>query len=168
MFHRSFLILQLSSLNYLVHHFQYARFFYDFSGHAVNLKSKGRDVFFIYFISLQVYVFFCRTTANSTCWRMGEYMYFWKGVSESRVETYYSSIMFGCQQKIKTKSCLYSFVTNKNSLTKANYFLAVKTLLVLFRIQCLFQLLSSTSKCISCKDGILYASMYETIEINYF
>ena len=33
---------------------------------------------------------------------MGEYMYFWKGVSESRVETYYSSIIFGCQQKIKT------------------------------------------------------------------
>lgn len=37
-----------------------------------------------------------------------------------------------------------------------------------FRIQCLFQLLSSTSKCLLCKEGILFVSMYKTIEINYF
>lgn len=37
-----------------------------------------------------------------------------------------------------------------------------------FRIQCLFQLLSSTSKCILCNKGILFVSMYKTIEINYF
>ena len=48
------------SWNYLVHHFQYACFLYDFSGHTVNLiqKSKGRDDFFNFVLSVCVYIFF--------------------------------------------------------------------------------------------------------------
>ena len=124
------------SWNYLVHHFQYACFLHDFSGHTVNLiqKSKGRDDFLNFILSVCVYIFFSviqqQTQLAGGGWAntcISEKVFL---ESESRVETsYYSSIIFGSQQKIKTHVYIYSFVTHKNSLTKANYFLAVKTIL---------------------------------------
>ena len=107
---------------------------YHFCG-TVNLKSKGRDDFFkSHFIIVYLYNRKLNLLAG------GRIHVFLKGVSDSQGSKPNTEVLFLAASKKD------SFVTHKNSLTKANYFLAVKTLLDLVRIQCLFQLLSSMSK----------------------
>ena len=137
-FNRSFLFLQLSSplITYLKlsgSSFSICAYHFSF---AVNLKSNGREEFFFisfhYGISIQQQTQLTGGWAN-TC--ISE-----KGVSDSQGSKPNTVVSFLAASKKD------SFVSHKNSLTKANYFLAVKTLLDLVRIQCLFQLLSSMSK----------------------